>query len=87
VDCTLLTIDEDQEMRFIGFVLVIDRGLLYNGHFPTLLVHELALTNSFDLRNRSIYAIFPLFRWSMLTLVSLPFACGSILFHLAWMKY
>lgn len=81
--------DEDQgmQMRFIGLVLVIDRGLLYSRHFPALLAHELALANSFDLFTRSMYAIYPPYRWSALTLIGLPCACGSILFHPCWMKY
>ncbi len=79
--------DQGMQMRWIGFVLVIDRGLLYSKHFPALLAHELAHTNSFDLFTRSMYAIFPPFRWSVLTLVGLPCACGPILFHPWWMKY
>jgi Zn-dependent protease with chaperone function len=81
--------DEDQgmQMRFIGRVLVIDRGLLYGRHFPSLLAHELAHANSFDLFTRSMYASFPSYRWSVLTLVGLPCVCGPIVFHLAWMKY
>ncbi len=79
--------DQGMQMRFSGCVLVIDRGLLYSRHFPALLAHELAHANSFDLFTRSMYAIFPPFRWSVLTLVGLPCACGPIVFHLAWMKY
>lgn len=81
--------DEDQgmQMRWIGCVLVIDRGLLYNRHFPALLSHELAHANSFDLFTRWMYAIFPPFRWGVLTLIGLPCTCGPILFHPWWMKY
>lgn len=81
--------DDDQglQMQWIGRVLVIDRGLLYSRHFPALLAHELAHANSFDLFTRGMYALFPPFRWSVLTLVGLPCACGSILFHPWWMKY
>jgi hypothetical protein len=81
--------DEDQgmQMRWIGCMLVIDRGMLYSRHFPALLAHELAHANSFDLFTRRMYAIFPPFRWSVLTLIGLPCACGSIVFHTWWMKY
>jgi hypothetical protein len=79
--------DQGMQMRWIGRVLVIDRGLLYSRHSPALLAHELAHYNSFDLFTRGMYALFPPFRWSVLTLIGLPCACGSILFHLWWMKY
>lgn len=81
--------DEDQGMqiRWIGFVLVIDQGLLYSRHFPALLAHELAHANSLDLFTRAMYAIFPPYHWSVLTLIGLPCACGSTLFHPWWMKY
>jgi hypothetical protein len=79
--------DQGMQMRFIGFVLVIDRGLLFSRHFPALLAQELARASSFDLITRSMYAIFPPFRWSVLTLIGLPCACGPILLYLAWMKY
>ena len=81
--------DEDQgmQMHWIGFVLVIDRGLLYSRHFPALLSHELAHSNSSDLFTRTMYAIFPPFRWSVLTLIGLPCACGSIIWFPWWMKY
>ncbi len=79
--------DQGMQMRFIGFVLVVDRGLLYSGHFPALLARELAHTCSFDLLTRSMYTIFPPFPWCVLTPVGLPCACGPILFHLAWMRY
>ncbi len=79
--------DQGMQMRFIGFVLVIDRGLLYSRHFPALLAHELAHVNSPDLLTRGVYALFPPFRWSVFTLVGLPLACGPIALHLAWMKY
>ena len=79
--------DQGMQMRWIGLVLVIDRGLLMSRHFPPLLGHELAHANSFDLLTRSLYAIFPPFRWSLLTLLGLPLACGPILLHPAWMKY
>lgn len=75
------------QMRWIGCVLVIDRGLLYSKHFPALLAQELAHANSFDLFTRCMYAIFPPFRWSVLTLIGLPCACAPILFHPWWMKY
>jgi hypothetical protein len=79
--------DQGMQMRWIGCVLVIDRGMLYSRHFPALLAHELAHINSFDLFTRCIYGIFPPFRWSVLTLIGLPCAYGPILFHCWWMKY
>ncbi len=75
------------QMRFIGFVLVIDRGILNSPHFPALLAHELAHVNSFDLLTRGLVAIFPPLRWSIFTLVGLPNASGPILLFLAWAKY
>jgi hypothetical protein len=79
--------DQGMQMRWIGLVLVIDRGLLMSRHFPPLLAHELARVNSFDLLTRSLYAILPPFRWSLFALLGLPLACGPILLHPAWMKY
>ncbi len=79
--------DQGMQIRWIGLVLVIDRGLLMSRHFPPLLAHELTHVNSFDLLTRSLYAILPPFRWSLFTLLGLPLACGPILFHPAWMKY
>jgi hypothetical protein len=79
--------DQGMQMRWIGLVLVIDRGLLMSRHFPPLLAHELAHVNSFDLLTRSLYTILPPFRWSILTLLGLPLACGPIVLHPAWMKY
>lgn len=79
--------DQGMQMRWIGLVLVIDRGLLMSRHFPPLLAHELARASSFDLFTRSLYTIFPPFRWSILTLLGLPLACGPILLHPVWMRY
>src|SRR5712691_2296247 len=79
--------DQGMQMRWIGLVLVIDRGLLMSRHFPPLLAHELAHVNSFDLFTRSLYTIFPRFRWSLFTLLGLPLACGPVLLHPVWMKY
>lgn len=79
--------NQGMQMRFIGFVLVIDRGLLFSQHFPPLLAHELAHVNSFDLATRCLYSILPPERWSILTLVGLPIACGRHLLYPAWMKY
>ncbi len=79
--------DQGMQMRWIGLVLVIDRGLLMSRHFPPLLAHELAHVNSFDLLTRSLYTILPPFRWSILTLLGLPLACGPIVIHPGWLKY
>lgn len=79
--------DQGMQMRWIGLVLVIDRGLLMSRHCSPLLAHELAHANSFDLLTRSLYAILPPFRWSILTLLGLPLACGPIVIYPAWMKY
>ena len=79
--------DQGMQMRWIGLVLVVDRGLLMSRHFPPLLAHELARINSFDLFTRSLYSIFPPFRWSILTLLGLPLACGPVVLHLVWLKY
>ena len=79
--------DQGMQMHWIGLVLVIDRGLLMGRHFPPLLAHELARANSFDLFTRGLYAILPPFRWSILTLLGLPLACGRILLYPVWMRY
>lgn len=79
--------DRGMQMRWIGLVLVIDRGLLMSRHFPPLLAQELAHASSFDLLTRSLYKILPPFRWSILTLLGLPLACGPILLHLVWVTY
>jgi hypothetical protein len=79
--------DQGMQMRWIGLVLVIDRGLLMSRHFPPLLAHELAHIKSFDLLTRSLSTILPPFRWSILTLLGLPLACGPIVLHPVWMKY
>ena len=79
--------DQGMQMRWIGLVLVIDKGLLMSRHFPPLLAHELAHVNSFDLLTRSLYRILPPLRWGLFTLLGLPLACGPILLHPVWMKY
>ena len=79
--------DQEMQMRWIGLVLVIDRGLLMSNHFPPLLAHGLAHVNSYDLLTRSLYAILPPFRWGLFTLLGLPLACGPILLHPVWMEY
>ena len=87
--CSWKVRDDDQgmQMRWIGLVLVIDRGLLMSRHFPPLLARELAHANSFDLLTRSLNAILPPVRWSLFSLLGLPLACGPILLYLAWTKY
>ncbi len=79
--------DQGMHMRWIGLVLVIDRGLLMSRHFPPLLAHELAHCNSFDLLTRSLFTLLPPLRWSLFTLVGLPLACGPLLLRPAWMSY
>ncbi len=79
--------DQGMHMRWIGLLLVVDRGLLNHRHFPPLLADELAHVNSFDLLTRSLYAILPPFRWILFTLLGMPLACGPVLLHVAWMKY
>jgi len=74
-------------IRWIGWVLVIDQGLLASKHFPALLAHELARYHSFDLLTRTLFALFPPLRWSILTLIGLPNASGKILLYPLWMKY
>lgn len=79
--------DQGMRMRWVGLVLVIDRGLLMSRHFPPLLAHELARANSFDLLTRSLCAILPPLRWSILTPLGLPLACGPLVLRPAWAKY
>lgn len=75
------------QIRWIGWVLVIDQGLLESRHFPALLASQLAHSHSFDLLTRTLFTSFPPFRWAVLTLVGLPNACGKILLYPLWMKY
>jgi Peptidase family M48 len=75
------------QIRWIGWVLVIDHGLLESKHFPALLAHELAHSNSFDLLTRTLFTIFPPLRWAIFTLLGLPNASGKILLYPLWMKY
>ena len=75
------------QIRWIGWVLVIDQGLLESKHFPALLASQLAHSHSFDLLTRTLFAISPPFRWAVLTLVGLPNACGKILLYPLWMQY
>jgi len=75
------------QIRWIGWVLVIDEGLLASKHFPALLAHALARTSSLDRFTRTLFDLFPPFRWAALTLVGLPNACGKILFYPVWMQY
>lgn len=75
------------QIRWIGWVLVIDQGLLESKHFPALLASQLAQAHSFDLLTRTLFTIFPPSRWAILTLVGLPNACGKILLYPLWMKY
>ena len=75
------------QIRWIGWVLVIDQGLLESKHFPALLASQLAHSHSFDLLSRTLFMLFPPFRWAVLTLVGLPNACGKILLYPLWMQY
>jgi hypothetical protein len=75
------------QIRWIGWVLVIDEGLLACKHFPALLAHALARTSSLDRFTRTLFDLFPPFRWAVLTLVGLPNTCGKILFYPVWMQY
>lgn len=79
--------DQGMRMRWIGLVLVIDKGVLMSRHFPPLLAHELARASSFDLLTRSLYGALPPLRWSLFTLIGVPLACGPLLLHPVWMKY
>ncbi len=75
------------QIRWIGWVLVIDAGLLANKHFPALLAHELARSSSIDLLTRTLFDLFPPLHWAVLAFFGLPMACGKILLYLGWMKY
>jgi hypothetical protein len=75
------------QIRWIGWVLVIDQGLLESKHFPAMLAHELAHSHSVDLFTITLFTIFPPLRWSILALVGLPIASGKILLYPLWMKY
>lgn len=75
------------QIQWIGWVLVIDQGLLESRHFPALLASQLAHSHSFDLLTRTLFILFPPFRWAVLTLVGLPNACGKILLYPLWMQY
>ncbi len=75
------------QIRWVGWVLVIDRDLLVSKHFPALFAHQLGHSHSFDLLTRTLWNIFPSLRWAPLTFFGLPNACGRILFYPFWMKY
>jgi len=74
-------------VRWVGWVLVTDQGILENKHFPALLAHELGHFNSFDLLTRALYSLFPPFKWSSFTFFGMPNGCGPILLYSLWMKY
>jgi hypothetical protein len=75
------------QLQWIGWVLVIDQGLLESKHFPAMLASQLAHYHSFDLLTRTLFSIFPPPRWAILTLMGMPNACGKILLYPLWMKY
>lgn len=74
-------------MRWIGYVLVIDRPLLFHRGFAPLLAHELGHVNGEDRLARRLYAMIPEKRALLLLLLGLPASCGVLLLYPAWMWY
>jgi hypothetical protein len=77
----------NMRIHWVGWVLVIDQGILENKHFPALLAHEIGHFNSFDLLTRTLYSLFPPLNWLGFTFVGMPNGCGRTLLYPLWMKY
>jgi hypothetical protein len=75
------------QVRWIGYVLIIDRELLSHRHFMPLLAHELGHTNSEDRLAHRLFAIFPPTTAIIFALAGFPFACGLVLLYPLWMWY
>lgn len=74
-------------MRWIGYVLVIDRSLLYQRHLQALLAHELGHVNQEDRMARRLFAMLPTRNALGLILMALPVGIGSLLLYPMWQWY
>lgn len=75
------------QMRYIGYVLVIDRELLWHRHFPALLAVELGHANSEDRLARRLYQTLPFPRALFGIAGGLPFGIGHVVLFPLWAWY
>lgn len=75
------------QMRWIGYVLVIDRELFGHRFFVPLLAVELGHANSEDRLARRLYAMIPSTQAIMLLMFGLPVAVGHIITYPLWAAY
>ncbi len=75
------------DMRWIGYVLVIDRELLSHRYFTALLAAQLGHTNSEDRLAHRLYDMLPPTACIAGVVFGWPFAVGHVLLFPFWMWY
>jgi hypothetical protein len=75
------------DMRWHGYVLIVDRGLLGHRYFVPLLAHQLGHVNSEDRLAHRLYEMLPATKVAVATLVGFPLALGHVLMYPFWMWY
>ena len=74
-------------MRWIGYVLVVDRLLLTHRYLVPLLSHEMGHANSEDRLVHRLFATIPDIRALVGSVLGLPAGCGLLLLYPGWMWY
>jgi hypothetical protein len=75
------------QMRWIGYVLVVDRELINHHYFFPLLAHELYACNSEVRTAQRLYEMLPKVQAVLGVFGGFPFALGHALFYPWWMRY
>jgi hypothetical protein len=78
---------QGMQMRWIGYMLVIDRELINHRYFFPLLAHELYACNSEIRMARRLYEMLPKVQVTLGTFGGFPFAIGNALLYVFWMRY
>jgi Zn-dependent protease with chaperone function len=74
-------------IRWIGYVLVVDRALLQHRHLRALLAHELGHINQEDRIARRLAGMMPTARAMLFALAGLPFGLAALVFYPLWAAY
>jgi len=75
------------DMRWVGYILVVDRELVAHRYFIPLLAHQLAHANSEDRLARRLYAMLAPVPLVGGLFCGWPFAVGHLLTFPVWMLY
>jgi hypothetical protein len=74
-------------LRWIGYVLIVDRALLQHRHLRALLAHELGHVNQEDRMARRLYAMLPTPRLTIFAVLGLPVGIGRLALYPLWAAY